>query len=69
MSTKTGFAPAVTIDPTVAINVKGVVITSSFFPISKALRAKKSASVPFPTLIANLDPVLFAKYRQFLGNF
>ena len=62
MSTNTGFAPAVTIAPIVAINVNGVVITSSFFPMPRAFNAKKRASVPLPTLIANFAPVLFAKF-------
>ena len=40
-STNTGFAPAVTIDPTVATNVYGTVITSSPGPIFKAFKDNK----------------------------
>ena len=56
ISKKTGFAPAVTIDPTVAINVNGVVITSSPGPMLNAFKTKNKASVPFPTEIVNFDP-------------
>ena len=62
MSTNTGLAPAVTIDPTVAIKVYGTVITSSPAPILSAFNVKSKASVPLPTLMAYFAPVLFAKF-------
>ena len=52
ISAKTGFAPVLQIDPTVAKNVKGDVITSSPSPIPNDLSARSSASVPEETPIA-----------------
>ena len=46
MSTKTGFAPVRQIEPAVAKNEYGVVITSSPGPILAAIKGKSRASVP-----------------------
>ena len=46
ISAKTGCAPTIPIASVVATNVNAVVITSSPAPISNALNAKCSASVP-----------------------
>ena len=55
-STKTGLAPVVAIDPTVAKKVKGVVITSSPLSTPRTFKLKKRASVPLPTPIACFVP-------------
>src|ERR1700743_348422 len=57
ISTNTGFAPTRAIDPAVAKNVNGVVITSSPAPIPSANNATKRASVPdeTPTPKAQLE--------------
>ena len=52
MSTKTGVAPALWMVPAVAKKVNGVVITSSPRPMSRALSASSSASVPLAHPIA-----------------
>ncbi len=52
MSANTGVAPALWIVPAVAKKVKGVVITSSPRPMSSALIASSSASVPLAQPIA-----------------
>jgi hypothetical protein len=49
MSQNTGRAPARAMVPAVAKNVKGEVITSSPAPISRAISASSSASVPEET--------------------
>src|ERR1051325_4471657 len=53
ISTNTGFAPSLTIEPTVAKNVKGVVITSSPGPTLRAIKGSKSASDPDAQPTAN----------------
>ena len=60
MSTNTGRAPNRAIDPAVAPKVKGVVITSSFGPISRAIRARSRASEPEAHPIANFAPTYSA---------
>ena len=60
ISAKTGVAPTIPIASVVATKVNAVVITSSPFPISKALKAKCSASVPEFKPIAYLAPVYSA---------
>ncbi len=54
ISTNTGFAPSLAIQPAVAKKVKGVVITRSPCPVSRAIRARSSASVPEETPSAYL---------------
>jgi len=49
MSTKTGVAPVWDIASTVAMKVKGTVMTSSPGPIPAAIKAKQRASVPLLT--------------------
>ena len=49
ISTKTGFAPTSAIQPAVAKNVKGEVITSSPGPTSRLIRQFNMASVPLVT--------------------
>ena len=57
MSTKTGLAPSLEMDPTVAKNVKGTVITSSPDPTPSAINANKSASLPDATPTACDAPI------------
>src|SRR5579864_2637302 len=64
LSTKTGRAPVATIAPTVAINVFGVVITSSPGPTPSRRRGKLRASVPVPTPTACGMPLSSAKRRS-----
>jgi len=56
ISTKTGVALLRQIEEAVAKKLKGVVITSSPFPIPKALTAKTRASVPEAQPTAFLIP-------------
>ena len=56
MSTKTGVAPTRAMQPAVAKNENGVVITSSPALMSSAISASTSASVPLETLMACLKP-------------
>ena len=56
ISTKTGMAPTYLIASAVAINVNGVVMTSSPSPMPSAINAKCRASVPEATPIACLTP-------------
>ena len=53
ISTNTGVAPTLWMVPAVAKNVKGLVITSSPGPMSSALSASNSASVPLAHPTAN----------------
>ena len=56
MSTKTGFAPSSAIISPVAMNVNGVVITSSPGRMSSAIMAMSKASVPLETVRQWLTP-------------
>ena len=56
-----GLAPTNAITSAVAKYVKGVVITSSPFPIPSALKESRSASVPELQDIAYFAPTCFAK--------
>ena len=60
ISTKTGLAPTMPIASAVATNVNAVVITSSPAPISKALNAMWSASVPEFNATVYLHPMYCA---------
>ena len=57
ISTKTGVASVESIAATVAVAVCVVVITSSPFPISKALKDNSIASVPLLTPIQYFLPI------------
>jgi hypothetical protein len=52
MSTNTGVAPASTMEPAVAKNVKGVVKTASPGPTPADIMASSSASDPEPQPVA-----------------
>ena len=56
MSTKTGVAPTREMAPAVAKKEKGVVMTSSPGPMSSAMSATSSASVPDDTPIPWMLP-------------
>ena len=62
LSTNTGVAPTITIAPTVAMKVLGVVITSSPGPIPRAFMETYNASVPLPTPTAYFVPHFLATY-------
>jgi hypothetical protein len=57
MSTKTGVAPTRAMQPAVAKNVNGVVMTSSPWPMPSAISATINASVPLETPIAFSTPM------------
>ena len=57
MSANTSRAPVRTIDPPVAKNVNGLVTTASPGPMSSAINASSSASLPEATPIAWRAPV------------
>ena len=61
ISTKIGFALFLTIASTVDMKVCETVITSSLFPISRALSARKRASEPEFTPIPCFIPTYFEK--------
>jgi hypothetical protein len=56
-SAKTGVAPALTTQDTLAMNVRGVTMTSSPGPIPMALSTTSSASVPLASATACAAPV------------
>ena len=57
MSTSTGRAPVLTMEPAVAKNEYVLVMTSSPGPTPSAIRATSSASVPDETPMAWLTPI------------
>lgn len=66
----TGFAPQWIMDSMVAINVKGVVITSSPGPIPHAMSARRIASVPLATptayLVLKYEVISFYRFILYL---
>ncbi len=64
-SAKIGTAPVNRIELDEAIKVYGVVITSSFGPISRATKARCKAHVPLTIVVANFEPV---KSQNFFSN-
>ena len=70
ISTKTGFAPVLTIAEIVGTAVLETVITSSPFLIPRANKAINIASVPLLTPTANLFPMYLEKFfSRFLSSF
>jgi hypothetical protein len=63
-SAKTGVAPALTTQDTLAMKVRGVTMTSSPGPMSIALSTASSASVPLPSDTACAAPVQAANSRS-----
>ncbi len=69
ISTNTGFAPVRVIQPTVAKNVNGVVITSSPEPISRLIKLFRMASVPLEAPTANLQSLIAAIFSSNSATF